>query len=43
MALYDEINEVHDSNSSYSSHENDIDDLCYELYDSLVKVKKDLR
>ena len=43
MALDEEINEVYDSNSSYSSDDdNNIDDLYQELYESLVRAKKDL-
>ena len=43
MALDNEFNEVYDSKHSYfSDDDDDIDDLYYELYDSLVKTKKDL-
>ena len=40
MVLDDEINKVHDSNISYSSDDDDIDNLCNELYDSLIKAGK---
>ena len=42
MAL-DEINEVYDSNLSYFSDDDEIDDLYNELYDSLTKAKKELK
>ena len=38
------MNEVFDSNLSCSSDDDDdIDDLYHELYDSLVRAKKDLK
>ena len=43
MALDDDINKVYDSNLSCSSDDDDIDYLYSELYDALVKVKKDLK
>ena len=46
MALDDEITEVFDSNLSCSSdddNDDDIDDVYHELYDSLVRTKKELK
>ena len=43
MTLDNDINEVYCSNLSYFSDDDDIDNLYHELYDSLVKVKKDLK
>ena len=43
MALKDESNEAFDSNLSNFNDDNDMDDLYHELYDSLVKAKKDLK
>ena len=44
MALDQDPSEVFDSKFSTSSDdEDDIDDLYHELYDSLVKAKKDLK
>ena len=43
MALYNEINDVYDSNLSCSNDDDEIDDLCNEMYDSLVMAKKDLK
>ena len=45
MAFNDEVTKVFDSNLSCSSDDNDddIDYLYHELYDSLVRVKKDLK
>ena len=41
-AFENDINEVFDSNFSYSS-DDDIDDLYHELYDSLVRVNEELK
>ena len=44
MALDDEIIKVFDSNPCCSSEDDDdIDDLYHELYDSLVRAKKELK
>ena len=44
MALDQDPSEVCDSNILISSDdEDDIDDLYHELYDSLVRAKKDLK
>ena len=43
MAVDNEIYEVHDPNLSCSSDDDEIDDLYNELYDSVVKEKKDLK
>ena len=43
MALNDEIGEIYDSNLSYSSDYDEIDDLYNELNDSLVKANKDFK
>ena len=43
MALDNEIDEVYDSNLSYSSDDDKIDNLYHELYHSIVKAKKDLK
>ena len=43
MALDDEITKVFDSNFTCSSDNDDIDNLCHELYKSLDRVKKDLK
>ena len=41
--LDDDINEVYDSNLSSSGDEDEINDLYSKLYNSLVKVKKELK
>ena len=44
MALDNDINQAFDSNLSCSSdNEDDIDDLYHELYDSLIKAKKEVK
>ena len=44
MAFDDEANKVFDSNLSCSSDDDDdMDDLYHELYNSLVKAKKELK
>ena len=44
IALDDEMTKAFDSNLSCSSdNDGEIDDLYHELYDSLVKAKKDLK
>ena len=43
IALNDDISEVYDSSLSYYSDGDEIHDLYNELYDSLVKAKKELR
>ena len=44
LIAFDEMTKVFDSNLSYSSDDDDdIDDLYHELYDSLVRVKKELK
>ena len=44
MAFDNDLDEVCDSNlSCFSDDDDDIDDLYHELYDSLVKVTKDLK
>ena len=44
MAFDNDLDEVYDSILSYSSDDDDIEDLYHELYDSLlVKDKKDLK
>ena len=44
MAFDDEANEVFDSNLSCSSDDDDdMDDLYHELYNSLVKAKRELK
>ena len=42
MAIGDNSNEVYDSSTLCLSGDNDMDDLSNELYDSLIKVKKEL-
>ena len=42
MALDNDINEVYESNLS-CSNDDDIDYFYHELYDSLVKAKRDLK
>ena len=45
MALDNDLDEIFDSNLSYSSDDDDddIDYLYHELHDSLVKAKKELK
>ena len=43
IAFDDEIDEVYNSNLSYFSYNDKIDNLYNELYDSLVKAKKDFK
>ena len=43
MALDNKINKVYDSNLSCSNDDDEINYLYHELYDSLVKEKKDLK
>ena len=43
MTLDNEIYEIYDSNLLCSSDDNEIEESCNELYDSLVKTKKDLK
>ena len=43
MAFDNDIDKVYDSNLSCFNDDDDIDDLHHELYDSLVKARKDLK
>ena len=43
MTLDCEFDEIYDLNLSCSSGDDDIDNLYHELYNSLVKTKKDLK
>ena len=43
MVFDNEIDEVYNSNLSCSNDEDEMDDLYNQLYDSLVKAKKDLK
>ena len=43
IALDDDKNEVYDSNLSYSSKDDEIENLYNELYDSFIKENKDLK